>query len=321
MRDRKKARNILSIGLFVALVLLLALYIWENREDMGQMLSLSWGGAAGMLALALGSCVVNCVYHWVILQTYGLPLSLVDWMGVVSVSNAIAYVLPLRADLVFSAAYYKQVKGLSYTKSVSMAAGNIVFGVAFSLLQILAALLGLGLLDGKWPGALWGFWALGTGMLAAFVVLALVFPSRMPAFLRKYKLVRDVAEGFAALLRNRTMLWRLLGCMVANNGFQLFLYMACFRAAGAPVTLYEALFYSSLSWLVGIVAIVPGNIGIKESVMGAATLLLGAVAQTGVAVSLLQRGALMAIHFLMGVVFAIPVYKRFTSKSQSGIQP
>ena len=91
------------------------------------------------------------------------------------------------------------------------------------------------------------------------------------------------------MLRTRGMLWRLLGCLVANNVIQLFLYQVCFQAMGLPVTLYEALFYNSVSWLASIVAIVPGNIGIKEGIMGTATLLMGTLFQNGVAVSLYSR--------------------------------
>ena len=321
MNQRKSLKNLLSAVLFLVLVALLGLYIWKNREDMGRMLNLSPQMIIAMLLLATGSCVMNCVYHLVILQTYRLPLSLTDWMGVVSVSNAIAYVLPLRADLVFSAAYYKRVKGLAYTRSASMAAGNIVFGVAFSLLEILAALLCIGIWDGAWPAAIWTAWALGAVVLVAFIVFSLVFQHRMPAFWQKYRILRDVTDGFVALLRNRPMLWRLLGCLAANNLFQLGLHMVCFRAIGIPITLYQALLYSSVSWLAGIVAIVPGNIGIKESVMGAATLLLGMVFQNGVTVSLLQRAALLMVHLLMGLVFALPVYRRFNQEKDATTCP
>ena len=318
--NKRSIRNILSMGLFVVMLALLGWYVWQNRQDMAQMLNLSWQTVAGMLLLALGGCIINAVYHLIILQTYEMPLSLVDWMGVVSVSNVIAYVLPLRADLVFSAAYYKKVKGLAYTKSVSMAAGNIVFGIAFSLLEMLAALLCIGFLDGSWPGLLWLLWLLGTAGIAVVIAVALLFEGRLPAFLQKYPLIVNVMEGFTALLRNKRMLWKLLACLIANHTLQLLLHMLCFRAIGSPVTFYLALFYNSVSWISGIVAIVPGNIGIKESVLGAAAMLLGTLFQSGVAVSLLQRVAMLIMHLIMGLVFAWPVYRRIVGKNKEAME-
>lgn len=301
-----------SLFLFIFLVVGLAWYVWEHRQDMASLFALQWQTVGWMLLLSFGACVVNCLYHLVILRTYKISLSLTDWMGVVSVSNALAYVLPLRADLVFTAAYYKRVKGLAYTKSVSMAAGNIVFGIAFSLLQILASLLCIGLFDNQWPRLLWVLLLLCTLALCAFIIFALKVQGKQPALLQKYTILHDVTNGFVALLKNKALLLQLLACLIFNNLAQLLLYMVCFEAAGLPITLYEALFYNSVSWLSSIVAIVPGNIGIRESIMGLATLLMGAVIHTGVSVSLLQRVAVMVVYLLMAMVFAIPVYRRFS---------
>ena len=75
-------KRMLSMALFVALVALLVWYVYENRADMARLLALSAGDVALMLLLALGGCVMNCVYHRLILSTYRIPLDAVDWMGV-----------------------------------------------------------------------------------------------------------------------------------------------------------------------------------------------------------------------------------------------
>ena len=309
-------KSILSTILFLLLMLFLGIYIWQNREEMLRMLQLSPSIVAGMLACALGSALLNCWYHLIILRVFRLPLTLTDWMGVVSVSNAIAYVLPLRADLVFSAAYYKRVKGLAYTKSISMAAGNIVFGVAFSLLQILLALVGIGFMQGEWPAEFWLVWALCAAFLVVFVVLSLVFQNRIPKCFSRYQAICNVMGGFTALLTNYSMLWRLLVCLCANHLCNLGFSVIAFRAIGLSISFNQAMLFSSISWLSGIVAIVPGNVGIKESVLGASAFLMGALFQGGVAVSLLQRAAMLVIHLMMGLTFALPVYQRLTKSNQ-----
>ena len=306
-------KRMLSMALFVALVALLVWYVYENRADMARLLALSAGDVALMLLLALGGCVMNCVYHRLILSTYRIPLDAVDWMGVTFVANAMAYVLPMRADLVFSAAYYKRTKGLAYVKSVSMAAGNIVFGVVFALAQMFVALLLTGLLDGTWSGVLWLLWGAGTLALAAFITFSLLVQGRAANVLERVKLLGDVVRGFNALLKNRWLLWRLLACLIVNNAVQLYLYMACFGAIGLPVTVYQALFYNSVSWIATVVSIVPGNLGIKEAVMGVATSLMGALFQNGVAVSLLQRVAVMIVYIVAAAAFAWPVCRRWNA--------
>ncbi len=309
---RPDLKTVISSVLFVVLLGLLAGYVITHWQEMRGLLALSPQIIVSLLLLGLFNAVVNSLYHLALLRTYGLTLSLVDWMGVVSVSNAIAYVLPMRADLVFSATYYKRVKGLAYVKSVSMGAGNIVFGVGFSLLQIIIALVCMGLLDGAWPLTLWLLALVGTAGLLFFLWLSQRAESRLRERLARVKLVADVIAGFNALIRNRTLLWQLLACMVASNLGKLITNMVCFHAVGVPVTLYEALFYSSVGWLSSIVAIVPGNIGLKESIMGVATLMLGSLFSEGVAASLVDRVTIMIVYIVLGLVFALPVWRNFT---------
>lgn len=307
----KNWKKWLSTVLFVVMIALLGWYLYENRTDLAKLLTFSWQTVALILVLAMGACTMNAVYHKMILDTYEIDLSLIDWMGVVFVANAMALVLPMRADLLFTAAYYRRTKGLAYTKSASVAAGNVVFGVMFALLQLFVALLCTGLIEGQWPAILWLLWAGMSSAVGVFLVIARWFENRMPAFLRKYKVVVKIVSGFNALLGNRKLLWKLLGCLTVNNILHLFLYMACFRGIGMQVTVYKALFYNSISRLMNLVAIVPGNIGIAQLVMGVSGSLMGDVFQNGVVVSLIQRMSLVIIYIVVGGGFALPVWKRW----------
>jgi len=305
-------KKILSTILFVVLIALLVWYLYENRADLGELLRLSPATVTWMLILALGACTMNCVYHKLILDTFQLPLDLVDWLGVVYVANAMAYVLPMRADLIFTATYYKRTKNFALTKSASVAAGNIIFGVMFALVQLAAALLCTGLIEGQWPGILWLVLLAGTAGIGVFLVISFRFGDHMPEKLSRIKILRDIVSGFNDLLRNKGLLLRLLLCLIINNILHLLLYMACFRGIGMEVTIYQALFYNSVSRMLSFVAIVPANIGIAQGVMGAAGSLMGDVFQHGVMVSLLQSVALMVVYIVMGGLFAYPVYRRYS---------
>ncbi len=192
---KRDLKTVLSTVLFLALIALLGWYVYQNRADMAALLRLDAGVVALMLVLALGGCVMNCIYHRILLETYNIPLDMLDWMGVTFVANAMAYVLPMRADLVFSAAYYKRTKGLSYVKSVSMAAGNIVFGMVFALLQMLVALLCTGWIDALWPPILWGVWAAATACVGGFIAFALVAQHRAQKRLKRVTLQHKDEPG------------------------------------------------------------------------------------------------------------------------------
>ncbi|MEA4999768.1 MAG: lysylphosphatidylglycerol synthase transmembrane domain-containing protein [Candidatus Limiplasma sp.] len=320
-RRKPNWKLILSTGLFLLLIGLLAAYVHAHWDEMQKLLTLPSHVFWQLIVRGVLSAFINGLYHLTILRTYKLKLSLTDWMGVVSVSNTIAYVLPMRMDLLFSATYYKRVKGLAYTKSVSISAGNIIFGVTFSLLQILIALVCIGLIEGQWPATLWLLLLAGMAGMAVFLWLSLRAESSLREKLVKHKAFGDILTGFNALLRNRDMLWRLLLCMIASNLVKLYSMVLCFQAVGVPITVYEALFYSSVSWMSSIVAIVPGNIGLKESVMGVATLMLGSMFSEGVAASLLDRGTIMMVYIALGLIFSIPVLRNLNrNKPAAGVQ-
>ena len=304
-------KQTLSTALFIVMIALLCWYLWQNRDDMAKLLSLGAADIAKLLLFAFCGCIVNCLYHKVILDTYRLPMDITDWAGVVCVSNAISYVLPLRGDLVFTSTYYKRVKGLQYVKSVSMLAGNIIFGVGFAVAQVGVALLMTGLREGRWPSVLWLAFGACVLALATIVVFSLLFDHRQPAILQKHKILRDIVRGFNDLIRNKKLLWRVLACLVMNNATKLLFYMTSFRAIGVDASFDQAMFYSGVSWLATIFAIVPGNLGIKEAIMGAASSLMGALFQNGVAASLLQRAAELIVYMVMGLIFAYPVWRRW----------
>ena len=308
---KMKLKQIASIVLFLTLIVALAFYLYENRNDFKELFKLDTSLIGWILFFAFCGCMMNALYHKWLLDTYKLPLTLSDWVGVVSIANVIAYVAPLRMDLLFSAAYYRKTKGLAYVKSASMAAGNIVFGVAFSLIQMVVALLCTGLINGNWPITLWLVCGIIFIGLAAIIACSLLFDSHKPPFLRNVKILWKIVGGFNELLRNRKLLVQILVCLTFNNLFQLLLYMTCFQAIGIETALYDALFYSAVSRMITFVAIVPGNIGIKEMVMGIATSLMGTLFANGVAVSLLHRVALMCIHFGLAIIFVYPVFKRY----------
>ena len=103
----------------------------------------------------------------------------------------------------------------------------------------------------------------------------------------------------------------------ASNIVRLLTIMLCFRASGNPITLYEALLYGSLVWLASVIAVVPGNIGLKESVMGIATVQMGVDFTVGVTASLLERVTMMVVYIGMGLLFALPVWMRYARNSDA----
>ena len=70
-------------------------------------------------------------------------------------------------------------------------------------------------------------------------------------------------------------------------------------------------------WLASVIAVVPGNIGLKESVVGVATVQMGVDFTVGVTASLLERVTMMVVYVGLGLLFALPVWLRFRITSRN----
>ena len=313
MNSTKKGfvRKTLSVLLFVLLIGLLCWYVWKNKSDFEQLLHIAPKYMTWIMTCALGACFMNCLYHKIILNSYRLTLDATDWLGVVNAANALALVLPLRMDLLFTATYLKKVKHFSYADSISISAGNVVFSFLFALLQMLCALLITGISSGTWSPVLWICFGIGLAGAIMIILLARLFGDHMPEKLKRIPKLKQVIDGFNELISNKQLLWKLLLCLILNNLITLFQYKVCFAALGCDASLSQVLFFNSISRICGLIAIVPGNIGIKEAVLGAASALTGDLFNRGVAVSLLHTLSLTAMYIITGLISAYPVYRKW----------
>ena len=88
--------------------------------------------------------------------------------------------------------------------------------------------------------------------------------------------------------------------------------MLCSLAAALALLFAGSALKNIAGWLSTVLSIVPGNIGLKEAVLGVAASQMGALFQSGVAASLMQRVAVMIVYLVMGLAFAWPVWRRYT---------
>ena len=82
MKLPKNWKKILSMALFIVLVGLLGWYLYRHWDEMRDLLTLDGRTVTLLILFALCGCVMNCVYHRILLSVYGVPLDVVDWMGV-----------------------------------------------------------------------------------------------------------------------------------------------------------------------------------------------------------------------------------------------
>jgi len=251
----------LRIGVQALVVLFCLLYLAANLRSIREaQVTLNWGWVALSELCSIGSVLAGALGWWLMLGALGQPLAWGEAARIHVFANLAKY-LP---------GYAWQLLGKAYlTRQAGVPGRAVAAAMILELAQLVLGGLWLGAL--AWPGTLVPGW-LGTvsltGWLWAARIGLLLILAGLPfaaAWLlkRQPKLVPDV----------RLMPWRMLaaGLVIVLGWLLLSLSYWVLGAALRPLSLDQfGLFTFTLaaSMLIGLaVLIVPGSIGVRESIM------------------------------------------------------
>lgn len=308
-------RKPLIIVAYIAAIILLALYVYNIRQDFAKLLLAPALYVALLMLFGFISSFAVFYSRKICIEALGYKLSPVDYIGLPSVTNLSSYILPLRGDLLIGAAYYKRKYGLAYASFVSVAAFENVLAVLIWLLVSAAGLLTIGVKRNVWPGLIW----LCITIAIAIMVAALFFASKLPEGTRTNKVINfagNAIHGLKILLghtRSILLISALQSLSVLCNASRFYILYAIL---GEIVPLENILVYTSISLIVDIFAIIPGNIGIKETILGFTTSLLSGRFEDGVLTMLIIRASGFLVYLVMGLISAYPVHKALKSSNE-----
>lgn len=267
----------------------------------------------GMVAASVVASIANGARFHATVRMYGLRLGLFESYGL-SVSNALLnYALPAQGGTLMKGAYMKTRHRFGYTDYVALTASSqlVTLGVA--------AGMGLALLmfgvepAGRSGAAMVGTLAVLT--LLALGLLLLIGRSVVPGFIgpKWAGRMERFAAGFRYWARSPLdgmwfVLWTVIWTVV--QGVRLWM---AFGAVGAEVPVLATQFLQAIVVASGVVAIVPGNLGLREGVTSLSAGLLGMDRGQALLAALVDRSVSIA-----SLLVVAPISSRlFMSARQS----
>jgi uncharacterized membrane protein YbhN (UPF0104 family) len=225
----------------------------------------------------------------VALNTY--EYQLITAMG----GRRVRWVVALEISIVTSIANMLPIPGGAMARAVAMKSEGISLG--------LAALLIVALLV-SWAGAAFlysGFWVLGFGHLVtgwSFIVLGFAL------------LLTSVV-----LLASRRVAWRLIAASLVLRGFGLVLeairMMLAAASIGLPLQFSQASVFSTGSVIGSAISILPGGMGVAESVMAILSPLAGLPSGVGFVIGVANRLAVVVgLLWLLAVIALMKLRNR-----------
>jgi uncharacterized membrane protein YbhN (UPF0104 family) len=308
--SKSKWIKVISIAAFITIAVLLVKYIYAQKDDFIRILYLKSEYLYGIMGLSLLSPLWGFRYRKIAVEQMGGKIDLIDWFGMQAIVNLLSYFLPFRGGLALSAGYYKKKCGVSLSYFTSITAGGFMVGLYAVSMEILVGLLFLLLMKNRFPWILWIFAILLVILINLFIFFSRKYGEYVFSKLPFQKYTLPIVKGFIVLIENRKVLLKVIVITFISEMIHSLRMFCVYAALGNEMNFFLILIYTGIDYLSDIVSFLPGNLGVKEVLIGTATYYTGNYFNDGIMISLLIRFSGFLTYFLYSLIFIIPVYKR-----------
>jgi uncharacterized membrane protein YbhN (UPF0104 family) len=296
---------------FIAIVLLWGYYCYNNINEIKKIFELNIFVVFIIGLIIFINTVVGALPNKLILSKYGLKLKFYEWYGIFVVTT-LGNFLPMRAGLVFKAAYLK--------KRHSFTLGNFgsLMGLTYAIIYIDKCLIGF---------------VVSVGILASnaveisvilpitFLIIAISFIVLISYDYSKHNVrnkyltkVKSMFEGMKLQPSDIKPVAILIVAINIATILDAVKYLLIFKHYSVDIGFWGCILLSISISLSTLVSITPSNLGIRELITGIAFVGLGGDLNEGLVISIIDRVLHTIIILGLGSSFGLKLLK--ISKSE-----
>ncbi len=308
------------LGTVIALVALAAMlgYLASQSDILDAIRTIPVWMAVVIVAVSAGALVVQAVQFQTALRIQQIDMPLLESTALTAANTMANYYLPARGGMVVRAAYMKRVYAFPLARY-----GALTVSVT-GLTILVAALIGVvgiavnAAIDGELDQrALVAF-----GGIAVAVVVGVGSAMLLTGFAkgdgRFAETVRSFRAGIAMWIDDRGglavfLFWTV--ALFAAQGLRLWL---AFRAVGVSVSFSGMMIIQGMAAMAFVLALTPGNVGIKEGAVVFSSSLLGIDPGIALLASLIDRAAALVVTFGVGLASVRFLSRRTALGSNDG---
>jgi len=304
------------ISLFFVLFLLLAgWYFYQHRSNLYLFDNIGVGDVIIIVMLSVMTFSLLGIQFNTITKIYRISLGFKEWFGLTIVNTMVSYYTPVKAGVAVRAFYLKKTHGLSYPNYTSLLATSYLINllVASGTASFLSFLSYRG-----HPETYFHAFVLSVLLFAGTlgcVAFLILFTSHVTFSPRNAltKIIFDIISGFRMLRQDRIVL-----CKTAFIQLALIFVMAlklywAFGAMGISVGFYNILIIQSLTNFSTVISVTPGNLGIKEGIIGSFAFVLNIPVADAVFAATIDRGISMVVTFILGIWFSRVLLSKYST--------
>lgn len=301
-------RGVLSL----ALVAWLLYYLYENWDSFRASADVSLWHLASLTCCVLVSWLVNAAQIQILLRMEHIHVGFWENLAV-QTATFLGNLVPMRAGTVLRFVYFKRLHDLEYSRM-----GGLV--VLRTLLLVAAT---------GFTGCL-GLLALGMSDHPAYVVLWMVFVAmfaipltgwwlpdlevRLPDN-RRGRIGKKFISGFASIKKQPKVAALIFGLMLVQFTLLAMRLLISFDAIQISLLPELLLLLAPITTLLSFFSITPGNLGLREWVIGLLSQVGGYQFETGVFAGVIDRTVQMVCIFSFGAAAMVWMWMRLRKKS------
>lgn len=315
----KTGKRIYKIGIQILTCLILVLlvyYIYIHYEEFIRLKELPFRTIILAVLFSIGSILSGYVFIKIAMEVLGVKLTVTEWVGIPAVSNLIGIFTPMRADLIFKGVYYKHKCGVSYSRYLSFTIGGSIIAVLVYIADFIISIF-LGKLKNAEELVMTILFAT---ILLVICILGLVVLKCSKQWVLKYlplkKYTVPIVNAFYEVLYSKKVLVSCIITILISNFFGVLTLWVIAKALTPDVQLFQTILYYIVYQFASLLTVIPGNIGITESLVGIVGASTGALFEHGMMVSLMTRLVAIVAYLLLSIIFAIPVVKKMRNHSE-----
>ena len=309
----KQALNISKHIISLVIIGGLIYFLYENWDSFKSIANVTWQHIVALVACILLTWIVNSVQLLYLFRMQNIKISFWENL-IIQTATILANYLPMRIGTIIRFQYFKKVHGIEYSRFGGIVVLRTLILIFATGLFGMVGLLGL-YIDTK-----------QLNFLFLFSFILMLFLPMLAYFIPKpglsdnpekklHKLRKNLTLGFILIhSKHKLVVVIMLLLIIQFILLALRLYIS-FDVLQIELSIWLFLLLAPVSTLLAFITITPGNLGLREWIIGGVSVAAGYDFNNAIFAGSIDRVALISCTFLFGSFSAFYVWYKMNKKN------
>lgn len=297
--------NYIKKFIYILTIIGIIVFVYININEIKYLIRVDYKHLILLIIVTTFTFLINALLFRNNISIFKINLPFIEWFGLTVSNTMYNYLLPARGGIALRAMYLKNEYNLPYSKYLTFISGTYILNLLNAAL--LASILSLILI---FLGILNKYIFFYLSILSFIIIfLAILFlykfnPDKIPAKNKILKFIKNSAQSIKHFKNNPNKIKKLVILQITFIFALSLRLFFVFYVLNIHTNFFIIVFINSLVVFSMIFSITPGNIGIKEGIIGLSSSLLNISFDKAVMVALIDRFVAVIIVFALGLFFS-----------------